>query len=382
MLLLDAFGAHWRLDASGLEPHLAGRLEELWGRARTPVGGDEIGSGTVDFVVTRAEDGQVVIDGVAATMTDEEVPYAVSRALTYASILRRTGTCLMLHAAGLAAPDGATVALVAASGTGKTTAARTLGQHLGYVSDETIAVEHDLTVRSHPKPLSVVIDPAAPRTKSEHSPDELGLLRAPERLHLAAVVVLERTADVDEPVLEPMGLVDAIDLVLPQSSALATLDRPLDRLAVALTRGHGPWRLRYREIADCVGLVTDLAAGMTPGGVPELVTWEWIDGAAQQDPGDFADDDIDAGTLVVRGRYDDALSSDGSVLVLNDRWPSNLPGLAATLWLAAAEPLPIARLVDEAVAVWGPHPESEALVLDTVRSLIRTAVLRSVAARD
>ena len=32
---------------------------------------------------------------------DDELPYAVSRALTMASIRRRTGECLMLHAAGL-----------------------------------------------------------------------------------------------------------------------------------------------------------------------------------------------------------------------------------------------------------------------------------------
>ena len=74
--------------------------------------------------------------------------------------------------------DGGTVALVAASGTGKTTAGRVLGRRLGYVSDETIAVEHDLTVRAYPKPLSIVVNPATPRVKHERSPDDLGLLRA------------------------------------------------------------------------------------------------------------------------------------------------------------------------------------------------------------
>src|SRR5690242_4779685 len=111
----------------------------------------------------------------------------------------------MLHAAGLASDDGGTVALVAGSGTGKTTAGRLLGRSLGYVSDETIAVEHDLTVRPYAKPLSIVTDPTVPTGKHEESPDDLGLRPAAPVLRLAAVAVLERRDDVGGPVLEPIG---------------------------------------------------------------------------------------------------------------------------------------------------------------------------------
>ena len=51
-----------------------------------------------------------------------------------------------LHAAGLTDDRGRVLALVAASGTGKTTAARILGRHLGYLSDETISVGAELEV--------------------------------------------------------------------------------------------------------------------------------------------------------------------------------------------------------------------------------------------
>ncbi len=395
MLLVDAFGSRWRLDVSGLEPPLATRLEGLWRRASVPedaTGSAHHPSPATDFVVSRGEDTLVLIDGALTALTDDEIPYAVSRALTHASILRRTGTCLMLHAAGLATPDGATVALVAPSGTGKTTAGRVLGRSLGYVSDETVAVEADLRVRAYPKPLSLVVDPADPTAKSEHSPDELGLLRAPENLHLVATVVLERTDEVHEPVLEPMALVDAAALVLPQTSALPSLERPLDRLAEVLTAGHGPWRLRYREIGDCASLVEELAAGRAPGGLPETVSWTWIDGAAHRDPrpqdpagpdeppgradvGDLAA--IGAESLVVRAPFDDALASDGAVLVMHARLPSSLPGLAATLWLAAGRPVAVSRLVEEATSTLGPHPQAETLVIDAVRSLVERDLLRT-----
>ncbi len=146
-------------------------------------------------------DGGVEVDGTTHPTSDTDVPYRVSRQLTNASILRRSGQCVMLHAAGVASDDGGTVALVAASGTGKTTAARVLGRRLGYVSDETVAVEHDLTVRAYPKPLSIVVDPASPWVKHERSPDDLALRRPPHSLRLSAVVVLERSDDAVAPSL-------------------------------------------------------------------------------------------------------------------------------------------------------------------------------------
>lgn len=389
VLLVDAFGSRWRLDVSGLEPDLAARLEDLWRRASIP---DDVASraedetATPEFVVARHEDARVLLGGEVVALTDEEVPYAVSRALTHASILRRTGTCLMLHAAGFATPEGATVALVAPSGTGKTTAGRVIGRSLGYVSDETVAVEHDLRVRAYPKPLSVVIDPSDRFAKSEHSPDELGLLRAPDDLHLVATVVMERTDEVDEPILEAFSLVDAAALVLPQTSALPSLDRPLDRLARVLTAGHGPWRMRYREIGDCATLVEELAAGRAPGGVPQTVEWTWIDGAAQPDsqvidPDHVHLDEIGIDTEIVRAPFDDALSSDGAVLVMHERRPSTLPGLAAMLWLAGEHPVAVKRLLEDATTLLGPHPDAEALVIDTVRSLVERSLLRVVAPR-
>ena len=205
VFVIDAFGAPWILDLSGLEEPLADSLRVLWSRAVVDTTTTELSESddVRPFVVARSADGSVTVGDGIHHGSDEHLPYAVSRALTLASLKRRVGDCVLLHAAGAALPDGSTVALVGPSGTGKTTASRALCQTLGYVSDETVAVEESGRVRAWAKPLSVVIDPASRWEKLEHSPDELGLLRAPEALHLVAVIVLDRDPDLEgDPVLE------------------------------------------------------------------------------------------------------------------------------------------------------------------------------------
>ena len=386
MAVIDAFGARWTLDVSGLDAHLADELLHLWDRTfvtdsgTAPSAAGEQGAGTVpdlpDFVVRRTDDGSVAVGDRTQPTDDLDVPYLVSRLLTTASILRRAGSCVMLHAAGIATDDGGTVALVAASGTGKTTAGRVLGRSLGYVSDETIAVEHDLTVRPYPKPLSIVVDPQAPTSKHERSPDDLGLVRAPQSLHLSAVAVLDRRDDVASPSLEPIGLVEALGTVLPQTSALVSLDRPLDRLARVLTIGGGPYRLTYRDIDDCVDLVADLAHARDRA--DDDVTWTWFDGlqhAAYPTP---VPEDLGLSTRLWRNGFRDALLSDGVLLVMRDWTPVTLPGLAATLWLAAGEECSVADLVAAATDELGAHPGAEAIVVDTVRTLIADRLLTVV----
>ena len=372
--VIDAFGARWTFDVSGLDDHLAEQLLHLWDRALVEPAGDEA---PPSFVVRRTQQGWVEVDGREQATDDQDVPYLVSRCLTIASIRRRSGSCVMLHAAGLATDDGGTVALVAGSGTGKTTAGRLLGRSLGYVSDETLTIEHDLTVRPYPKPLSIVTDPTVPSGKHEESPDDLGLRRAAPDLRLAAVAVLERRDDADGPVLEPIGLVEAMNLVLPQSSALPSVDRPLDRLARVLGIGHGPYRLTYRDIEDCVGLVTDLAH-VGRGHAIGDVTWTWFDGHDHTGPETPVPDDLGPSTVVARTSFGDAVMSDGIVLLLREWVPITLPGLAASMWLAADRPVAVSDLVAVAEDELGPHPDAEGIVVATVRTMIEEKVLHVV----
>ena len=136
----------------------------------------------------------------------------------------------MLHAAALADPaTGRTAVLVAASGTGKTTASVTLGRSFAYLTDETSAITADGVVLTYRKPLSIIdgghlkkqVAPSAARTARDRTRVPAG---RPARdragpLHQGA------------PTVEPLETVDAIAAIAPQSSYLPSMDKPLHRLA-------------------------------------------------------------------------------------------------------------------------------------------------------
>ena len=380
-LLVDAFGAPWVLDVDGLGAPLAGRVRALWARAASGPAPDRE---ALPFVVAR-EEGLFTIEGIPHRAADDEVPYLVSRAVTMASIRRRTGECLLLHAAGVSGSDGRTVALVAPSGTGKTTAARVLGAHFGYVSDETVAVEADRTVRPYAKPLSLVTDPDVPHDKSEAAPDELGLLRAPAGLRLVSVVVLDRDPALAGPRLEPIGLVEALAEVIPQTSALLTLPAPMETLVGALVSGGGPWRLSYSEIADCVDLVGSLLTG-TASPDPDPLAWtsetgdEPVTDDAGPDPSEDPEDapavTLGPEVLLERTPFQHAVHSEGQSLVVRSRRPAVLPGLGSTVWRAAGAPTSVGRLVEVAVERHGAHPGAEEVLTATVQALLASGHLR------
>jgi hypothetical protein len=104
-----------------------------------------------------------VADSVRVPATRSRSPEEVGRLLqgltqqvTGAAIRARAGSLMMFHAAALCDQStGATLAVVAPGGTGKTTVVRTLGRGRGYVTDETVGVEHDGSVVPYLKPLSV-----------------------------------------------------------------------------------------------------------------------------------------------------------------------------------------------------------------------------------
>ncbi len=236
--VVDAFGARWSFDTDALRAVDAERLRVLWERCRVRgAGADDVG--VEPFVVTDSD------------------PYAVSRAITLASLERRRGSAVLLHAAGLSRGERA-IALVGPSGAGKSTASRVLGQHFGYLTDETVAIEADGRVAPYPKPLSIITDPAAPWDKGEWSPDELGLRKASEPAYLTGLVVLERDPARTVPELVELPLIDALLAVIAQSSSLPVLDRPLHRLAEVASGSGGPYLLRYSEIGDCIDLLAAL----------------------------------------------------------------------------------------------------------------------------
>ncbi|WOQ16347.1 PqqD family protein [Raineyella sp. W15-4] len=203
----------------------------------------------------------VQVDGHRLDAVLQHTTQAVTRAL----IAAQTGRLLMFHAGACADPaTGATVAYVASSGTGKTTLSRVLGRTLGYLTDETVGITADGSVLPYPKPLSIRQDgTAAP--KRESSPDDLHLLPAPADPWLRRIVLLHRTdTHSGPPTVEPLELPEAVIALAPESSALSSLDHPLQLLSELLA-GTGPvLRCTYREAAQLVPVLTSLAEEPLP----------------------------------------------------------------------------------------------------------------------
>lgn len=237
---LTAIGVRLAVTFDDAPPGTRDSFAHTWARALTGPAGDQD-----DLVVLAAPPAA----DVAAAL------HQLSTSVTLAAIEAAAGRLWMLHAAGLADPaTGAAVALVAPSGTGKTTAARTLGRSLGYLSDETVGLTAEGEVLPHPKPLSVV---TAGTLKQQVSPEDAGLLPAPATARLRSVVLLERDGSAT-PWLEPVRTAAALPVLAEQTSYLTRLPRPLSHMAAILDRTAGVQRLHYREVADTLPLVREL----------------------------------------------------------------------------------------------------------------------------
>ncbi|WP_446666169.1 hypothetical protein [Flexivirga sp. B27] len=316
--------------------------------------------------------------------------YGLASALTLAGITQAAGTRLMLHAAGVADPGTGRVAvLVAASGTGKTTAARRLcTAGFGYVTDETVSIGTDDDVLAYPKPLSVVIAGDSPHHKSQHGPDELGLPPCPADPRAALFVLLDRDGDDPgaTPSLDRVPLLDGLISLIPQTSALPAMPRPLQTLAGAVRRAGGVWRLRYHDVEDATDLLRDavLADPVEPSDVTAFPAP--VDRSSRPHPADEAASEETApddhepqvadDSRVVRAPYLDAIGVDAEVLVLIDTRPVRLSGLGATIWTGSAQATSVAELTARCVAEHGEHPQAGDLVRDAVRELLRHDALQ------
>ncbi|GAB3587959.1 hypothetical protein [Calidifontibacter terrae] len=358
-MVVDAFGSTIRVDvAQGASE----RLREQWSRC------------LVDD--TRLHDATVRHEPGSALERD----YPLSTAVTLAAITAQAGRTLMVHACGVADPTSGRVAtLVAASGTGKTTAARTLATAgLGYVSDETVAIDAEGTVRPYPKPLSRVVDPQQPYRKEQLSPDELGLAAPPSgRLVPGPFVLLRRdplrTAG---PTLAPIDLIDGMLDIIPQTSALPSMATPLATLAGVLAAGGGAFALDYAEFSQCTELIRDLLAQSSEiaSDVEHLPPSPKLrlSGEPAPLPGEDA---LLPGVELRRAVYTDAVMRDGRVLTLHGPRVSLLGGIGTILWLASERFTSLSHLRDLCVAEAGDHPDADRLVGAAALELFRNGTL-------
>ncbi len=281
---------------------------------------------------------------------------SLSQSVTLAAIEARKGDLWLLHAAGVALPDGRVVVLVGPSGRGKTTLARHSGTVFGYVSDETIGIDDAGRVWPYRKPLSIIQDASSP--KAQRAPSELGLGALPDApLRAAAIVLLDRREDAgDEPIVEPVDLGDALVELVEQSSYLTCMPSPLQTIARLVARAGGVQRLTYRDADSVTALIPRLAGDVdsvadvqvptvdpcVTGGVePSYFRAATLDSIALGDPDRVA-------VLQLDGQ------GQGVVRVL--------AGIAPSLWRAASGASPDA-LVAAAIADCGKPEDGDAAAL-------------------
>ncbi|WP_062304521.1 arsenate reductase/protein-tyrosine-phosphatase family protein [Demequina subtropica] len=258
---LDAFGVRLAVDfaGSGVAP-VAAAARRMWSRCLVPGVDDAPVESAIE--VTVDPDAEVIAQarsrGGLAYSDPAHAIHFLTSAITVRAIEQRVGGMVMLHAAGIAAPTGEVVGFIAPSGTGKTTLARTLGAHYGYVTDETLAVDPDRGVLPYPKPLSI-LERRVGGLKEEWGPESLDLVPVPGApLRLARLVLIERDVYADRPVLEELPLLEGLAHLAEQISFLARLPRKLHTLADLVESVGGVSRLRYREARDVIPLMPRL----------------------------------------------------------------------------------------------------------------------------
>ncbi|BCW72584.1 hypothetical protein NicSoilB8_36280 [Arthrobacter sp. NicSoilB8] len=307
--------------------------------------------------------------------TFEDLAEAVTSEVTIAAILERAGELTMLHACGVADPEGAVIALVAKSGTGKTTASSQLARTFGYITDETVAIRADGSVVPYPKPLSVKQALAA-AAKLQVGPDELGLQVAPDQLRIAAIALLDRVAggDYRVPVIDPVPLADAVLALIPDTSSQAAVFQPLQSLCKLIDSVGGVFRVSYSEAADLADGLAPLF--LTKPGNPQEVTREWSPALIQPEAelaADQADEQppepIPAGWLR-RAEPVDAVEIGEDLLVLTDSEVIRLSGIGPVIWKSARRPVSMQTLAGHLEAEHGLPGGYEALLNAAVDGLV------------
>ena len=304
----------------------------------------------------------------------EELAENVTSRVTVAAILENAGELMMLHACAVASPvTGAVVALVAKSGTGKTTAASVLAGTYGYVSDETVAIGPDGSVVPYPKPLSVKQEPGEP--KHLVGPDELGLQPAPAKPFIQSIVLLDRvdaapTADASAdqqdrpaPVLRQLPLAEALLALVPDSSSQGEIDEPLQSLCRLVDRVGGVWQVTYSEAADLPEALEPLFRKRRRSKP------EWEARLAEAVSGDIPDG------WIRRADPKDAVAVGDDLLVMLDAEIVRLSGFGPAIWEAAATAVPLDRLAEEVGNRHGRPEGYQAAVAAAVGQLIAQSVL-------
>ena len=363
VVAVTALGTQVHVEvAGGNAASLAADLLRAWSRCDARQVDDVQGRSVrvlVDDDPAAVEDAasRGAIAGADGSVVGDQVALAV----TLQAMEANEGDLLMLRAAAVADPEtGRCVVLVGPAGSGRSTAARTLARHFGYVTDDTVAFTAALDLLPYSKPLPSTDDPA----EGLESPDDLGLRQAPSDLRPSAVLLLERHAeDFVPPVLTELPTAEAIAHLSGNASYLRSLDKPLHRLAALVDEVGAVHRVDYREADDLVAVTQQLLNHPVPRDaetepVPEPTVVELL-----------GPDTADSGERVRRRDFVDFHVSDGIGCVMLGETVVALSFLATRILTLLGEGSATLDQLAEALLVEFGEPES-----GDARSLVQTHV--------
>lgn len=375
VVAVTALGTQVHLDVAGRNADkVAHDLLRAWSRCEARRVDDVQGRSVrvvVDDDPAAIEDAAArgAIAGASGSVVGDQLALAV----TLQAMEANEGDLLMLRAAAVADPEtGRSVVLVGPAGSGRSTAARTLARHFGYVTDDTVAFTPALDLLRYSKPLVSSDDPEL----GLQSPDDLGLREAPDDLRPAAVLLLERhTEGFVPPVLTELPTAEAIAHLAGNASYLRALDKPLHRLAALVEEVGAVHRVDYREADDLVAVTQQLLNHPAPRDVetasaPEPTLVELI--------GPGTDD---SGEHVRRSDFVDFHVSDGVGCVMLGETVVGLSFLATRIVTLLGEGSASLDQLAEALLVEFGEPESGdagSLVQTHVDDLVEVGVLTRV----
>lgn len=305
-----------------------------------------------------------------AAVSYERLAERMTSELTYAAILEQAGKLTMLHACGVAdLHTGAVIALVAKSGTGKTTAATVLARKFGYVTDETVAVAPQGDVVAYPKPLSVK-QVRTESAKAQIGPDDMGLKEAPEALSLGAIVLLDRSNHhAGKPTLHRVPLADAVLALIPESSSQAQIENPLQSLCRLIEAVGGVWRVRYAEAED---LATAFGALSFP---PSEKSSAWF--SCERVGDSDADNEEFPTNCYLRNEPLDAVEIDGELILMLASEVVRLTGVGPAIWRLSSRPVTMQEIVRELENSYGLPDDYQTYIDAAVGSMVARGLLRT-----
>jgi hypothetical protein len=255
---LFGLGVRTTLDLSGSRAdELSRTIRSAWSRCLEPRG-EELDGRTLHVSLNHPEENGRSEEGVLAGSNLTNLMQMLTQEVTHSNIATQTGRLLMLHAAAVGNPDtGASLALVAPGGTGKTTLARLLGAEYAYLTDETVGIREDGVILPYEKPLSIRRSPKS-WEKDEVSPDALGLRRPVARPRLRSLALIRREPGHRRPKIVEMGVMDALVTLAPETSALSDLPNPLGLFASHLDSVGPALHITYEEAESLLPTFRDV----------------------------------------------------------------------------------------------------------------------------